>query len=70
MLKQGTAKIQLGSSIIQKAKIRGGWSFLQLETVKQGAVGVLSIENDKIRYIWGITLFRKQKQVTGGVFFY
>ena len=30
--------------------------------------GFYSIENAKIRYGWGITLFKKQKQVTAGFF--
>ena len=29
-----------------------------------------SIENDKIKYVWGIILFKKQKQVTTGLFFH
>ena len=32
-------------------------------------MGFYSIENDKIRYGCGITLFKKQKQVTAGGFF-
>ena len=32
-------------------------------------MGFYSIENDKIRYGWGIILFKKKKQVTAGGFF-
>ena len=32
-------------------------------------MGFYSVENDKIKYDWGITLFKKQKQVTAGLFF-
>ena len=41
MLKIGMAKIWLGSCIVQKAKIRYGWSFLLLKMLKQVPVGVL-----------------------------
>ena len=32
-------------------------------------MGFYSVENDKIRYGFGITLLKKQKQVAAGVFF-
>ena len=31
-------------------------------------LGFYAIENAKVRYGWGITLFKKQKQVTAGFF--
>ena len=34
MLKQGTAKVRLGSSIVQKAKISYGWGFKYLKMLK------------------------------------
>ena len=34
------AKLWLGSSVAEKAKIRYGWAFIQLEMLKYGTAGV------------------------------
>ena len=47
MLKEGTAKVRLGSYIVQKAKIRYGWVF--------------SIENAEIGYDWGFNVIKMLK---------
>ena len=41
ILKLGTAKVQLQSYIVQKAKIRYGWSFLLWKMQKYVTAGVL-----------------------------
>ena len=37
---KGTAKVRPGSFIVQEAKIRYGWAFLQLEMLKYGTAEV------------------------------
>ena len=48
MLKEGTAKVRLGSYIVQKAKIRYGWGFF-------------SVENAEIGYDWGFNVTKMLK---------
>ena len=40
MLKQGTAKVQLGFYIVRKAKIRYDWDFNVFKMLKRGKDGV------------------------------
>ena len=39
-LKQGTAEVRLGSSVVEKAKIKYGWAFIPLEMLKYRTAGV------------------------------
>ena len=49
------AKVWIGPSIVQKAKMRYGWGFNLLKMLKSGTAGVLySLESEdakKIKYI-------------------
>ena len=54
--KEGTTKVRMGTSIIQKAKIRYGWAFLSLEISKYGTAKVFV----RLKYGWVVILFRKQ----------
>ena len=41
MIKLGMARVRLGSSVVQKAKIRYGWDFNIFKMLKYGRAGVL-----------------------------
>ena len=44
------AKVQLGSSVIQKAKIRYGWDFNLFKMLKKVCLGSNIVKNAKTRY--------------------
>ena len=48
--KKGTAKAQLGSSIVQKAKISYAWGLIYLTCSNKAQLGFYIVENAKIRY--------------------
>ena len=61
MLNQGTAKVRLGSDIVQKAKIRCGWHFNLFKILKNVRAKPYIVENAEIRYGWGLIVFKKKK---------
>ena len=71
MLKEGTVKVRLGSSIVKKAKIRHDSDFNLFKSLNLDTPGVLYCgkyyNKVQLSYRWGLMLFKKKNQVRSGL---